>query len=156
MLAIALTILACLDPSGAPMPAQRAADEAALRHIKTEIWPAYYAEQDVDGLAEFLAAGFVTFSPDGAATTRADALASVAAEPWTPAEFVYTVERIDWHGPDLVEVSGTGDSLREDADGRACRHRYFSSNRLIRDEAARHGWRALSSHVSGVRCEPVD
>ena len=40
MLAIALTILACLDPFGAPMPAQRAADEAALRHIKTEIWPA--------------------------------------------------------------------------------------------------------------------
>lgn len=137
-------------------PADRAADEADLNHIKTQVWPGYYAEQDVEGLAAFLAPGFVSFAPDGSVTTREQALASVASEPWTPAEFAYTVERIDWHGPDLVEVSGYGRSLREDLQGQPCRHSYFSSNRLIRDAEAPHGWRALSSHVSGVECAPVD
>ncbi|XBQ15159.1 MAG: DUF4440 domain-containing protein [Oceanicaulis sp.] len=146
---------ALLALAAAAQPSERAADEAALVHIKTIVWPAFYAEQDVAGLDGFLAPGFVTFAPDGAATTRADALASVTAAPWTPTDFTYTVERLDWHGPDLVEVSGFGRSLRETAEGEPCRHSYFSSNRLVRAPEAVHGWRALSSHVSGVGCEPA-
>ena len=131
----------------------RAADEAQLTRIKTETWPGFYRSQDADGLAAFLAEGFVNVAPDGAIASRAEELAGVRASRWEPRNFRYTIERIAWLDPDLVLIVGRGASDRTE-DGRACRHSYVSSNLLRRAPGTPLGWRALSSHVSGVSCVP--
>jgi hypothetical protein len=140
--------------AAAPAP-DRAADEAALRRIKAETWPGFYRTQDVEGLGRFLADSFINIGPDGTVETRAAALDRVRSNAWTAVNFVYAVERIDWHGDDLVTVTGRGTSERTTTDGRPCRHRYVSSNLLRRAPDRPHGWQALSSHVSGVSCTPM-
>ncbi|GAB4524218.1 MAG: hypothetical protein Kow00133_12410 [Amphiplicatus sp.] len=154
-LALAASALAAAPLQSPETSAARAADEAQLRRIKTELWPNFYRQQDMKGLAAFLADSFVIIGPQGEVSTRADALEDVAAGPWSPANFTYTVLRIDWHGADLVTITGRGESDRASARGEPCRHRYISSNLLRRAPAAPLGWQALSSHVSGVACEAV-
>jgi Domain of unknown function (DUF4440) len=138
------------------LAADRAADESDLRTIKTEHWPGFYRKQDVAGLGAFLAPSFVNIAPDGSATARAAELEWLAANPWKAVNFSYTIARIDWHGDDLATITGRGASDRTDAAGRPCRHTYVSSNLLRRTPSAPHGWQALSSHVSGVSCAPVN
>ncbi|WP_428408831.1 nuclear transport factor 2 family protein [Hyphococcus sp.] len=131
----------------------RTADEAALTTIKTDIWPGYYRNQDAEGLAAFLDPAFVNIGPDGAVSTRADELEGVKAEPWNPSNFRYEVGNFVWLRDDLVIVVGQGSSDRRNEEGQPCRHSYTSSNLLERAADAPNGWRALSSHVSGVKCE---
>lgn len=134
---------------------ERASDELALRRIKTRLWPDLYRHQDVDGLAGLLAEGFINIAPDGAVTTRGEELAWVRDNAWDPEGFAYTVDRIVWQGDDSVLVVGRGESIRSDAQGQPCRHGYVSSNLLRRAPGAALGWQALSSHVSGVQCQPL-
>lgn len=133
----------------------RAGDERALRRLKTRLWPDLYRRQDVDGLAGLLAEGFVNIAPDGAITTRGEELAWVRDNTWDPEGFAYTVDRIVWQSDDLVLVVGRGESLRSDPQGQPCRHGYVSSNLLRRAPGSALGWQALSSHVSGVHCQPL-
>jgi hypothetical protein len=144
-----LLALAVLAPAAA---ADRKADEAAIHRIKTEAWPAFYRNQDTAGLGAFLADEFVNIAPDGAITPKAEELAWVKANTWSPANFRYTVTRIAWLSPDLALVIGEGASDRKDEAGKPCRHRYASSNLLRRAPNAPLGWQALSSHVSGETC----
>lgn len=136
-----------------PASADRADDEKVLTRIKTEDWPAFYRQQDVDGLSAYLDPAFVNIAPDGSVTSRAEELAWVAGNRWNPQGFSYTIDRFDWFADDLVLVIGTGRSLREDEQGAPCRHSYVSSNLVRRAPGAPLGWQALASHVSGVRCE---
>ncbi len=133
----------------------RAADEAALTQIKTDAWPGFYRTQDAEGLAAFLDAAFVNIGPDGSMTPRAEELAAVRADPWMPANFRYEITKFVWLRDDLVIIVGRGSSDRTDDDGKPCRHVYASSNLLERAGDAPLGWRALSSHVSGVECKPA-
>lgn len=130
----------------------RAADEARLRQIKSEIWPNYYRRQDAAGLETFLAEAFVNISPDGEMTTRAEELEGVRQHPWNPKNFLYTIRKFVWLNDDLVVIVGRGESDRNDESGKPCRHSYASSNLLTRAPDAPLGWRALYSHVSGDAC----
>ena len=130
----------------------RTADEAQLREIKTQTWPDFYRNQDVEGLSAYLAPGFVNISPDGTVTTREEEIAGVAAEAWNPTNFRYLVDRIDWFGPDLALVIGRGLSDRTDDGGQPCSHSYASTNLIRRTPTSPTGWRALASHVSGLTC----
>lgn len=132
----------------------RAADEAKLTQIKTDTWPGFYRRQDVNGLDAFLADVFVNIGPNGEITPKATELEGVRTSPWNPKNFRYTITRIVWLNDDLVVVIGRGESDRTDADGKPCRHGYASSN-LLERAASPLGWRALSSHVSGVVCTPL-
>jgi hypothetical protein len=149
---LVMLALAALAP--AAIADRRPADEAAIRHIKTEVWPSYYRNQDVAGLGAFLADEFVNIAPDGTVTPKAEELASVRKNAWSPANFRYTIKRIDWLSADLALVIGEGASDREDDKGKPCRHRYASSNLLRRAPDSPLGWQALSSHVSGDSCTP--
>lgn len=131
---------------------ERKADETAIREIKAAHWPNFYRNQDTAGLGAFLAPEFVSIAPDGAVTPRADELAWVRSNTWGPANFRYTVTRIDWFGSDLALVTGQGASDRTDGEGQPCRHTYVSSNLLRRAPGTALGWQALSSHVSGDAC----
>lgn len=130
----------------------RVADEAQLRHIKTQVWPGYYRNQDVEGLSAYLGPGFVNIAPDGSASEREAEIAWVAANEWNPTNFRYVVDRIDWFGPDLVMVTGRGLSERTDEQGRPCDHSYASTNMVRRAQESPVGWHALASHVSGTQC----
>ncbi len=148
---LAAAALAAAQPPAAPT---QAADEAQLRRIKTEIWPGYYRNQDVEGLSGFLAGPFLNVAPDGSQVTRAGEIAWLRANRWEARNFSYSVDRIAWLDPDLVLIVGRGASDRADEAGRPCRHNYVSSNLLRRAPGTVLGWQALSSHVSGVSCVP--
>lgn len=147
-----LAVLALATLAPAASADRRPSDEAAIRHIKTEAWPSFYRNQDAAGLAAFLADEFVNIAPDGAVTPKVEELDWVRKNPWSPANFRYTVKRIDWLSPDLALVTGEGASDRTDEQGKPCRHSYVSSNLLRRAPDNPLGWRALSSHVSGDAC----
>ncbi|HSN73273.1 MAG TPA: nuclear transport factor 2 family protein [Steroidobacteraceae bacterium] len=149
MIAVALPVTALAEPvDGNP-------DEAALHKLKTEIWPGFYRNQDAEGLDGLLDPAFVNIAPDGQLTTKPEELDGVRTHPWNPKNFRYTVENFVWLDDDQVIVVGRGESDREDPDGKPCRHGYVSSNLLRRAEDSPLGWRALSSHVSGVGCTPM-
>ena len=133
-------------------PVDRRADEAALRQLKAEIWPGFYRKQDATGLDRLLDPAFVNIAPDGSITTKAEELDGVRTYPWNPKNFRYTIEHFVWLSDEQVIVVGRGESDREDPNGKPCRHGYVSSNLLQRAADSPLGWRALSSHVSGVGC----
>ncbi|MBL9097728.1 MAG: nuclear transport factor 2 family protein [Alphaproteobacteria bacterium] len=157
MRAFFLSALAALSATYAVAIAAPARDhdEARLRHIKLEAWPAFYRTQDAKGLAGFLDSVFVNVGPDGSLTTRAEELDAVRAQPWNPKNFRYTIQHFVWMNDDLVLVVGRGESERTGEDGKPCRHGYASSNLLKRAADTPLGWRALMSHVSGVACTPM-
>lgn len=148
-LALALSLAAGGACAKAP---DRVADERALTHIKTELWPGFYRAQDAEGLAVFLDEAFVNIAPDGSVTPREEELAGVRDFPWNPVNFHYEIEKFVWLKEDLVIIIGRGSSDRTNEDGLPCRHVYASSNLLERAKDAPLGWRALSSHVSGAEC----
>lgn len=154
-IAVAASLFLFTASASAESASDRAADEAALTTIKTEIWPGYYRGQDADGLDKFLGETFVNIGPDGSISTRADEIEGVRAAPWNPSNFRYEIGRIVWLNDDLVIIVGRGESDRTDETGAPCRHSYASSNLLERAPQAPNGWRALSSHVSGDKCDPT-
>ena len=135
--------------------ADRRTDEAVLRELKTGIWPGFYRNQDATGLDLLLDPAFVNIAPDGSITTKAGELEGVRTYPWNPQNFRYTIEHFIWLNDDQVIVVGRGQSDRSDGDGKPCRHGYTSSNLMRRAADSPLGWRALSSHVSGIGCTPM-
>ena len=148
--AIAASVLmgAAAPAAAAPCGAEH---EAALRHAKLSTWPSFYHNQDAAGLAGFLTDDFVQVGSDGRATARADEIAWVAANPWRPRDFAYSIARIDCPAPDVAVVIGAGRSVWA-VEGGAVVHSYASSNLFVRD---RGRWRAALSHLSGERSEPL-
>ncbi len=150
LIAAALSLVA--GAASAKSATDHAVDEAVITLIKTETWPDFYRKQDADGLSSFLDEAFVNIAPDGSVTPRNEELQGVREFPWNPVNFSYTVEKIVWLKDDLVIIVGRGASDRTNDEGEPCRHSYTSSNLLERAADAPLGWRALSSHVSGVGC----
>ena len=151
---LAAVALSLVWPASA-MAASREADEAALRELKTQVWPGFYRRQDAKGLDGLLDPAFVNIAPNGDMSTKAEELDGVRAEPWNPKNFRYTIGRFVWLSDDLVVIVGRGESDRTDESGKPCRHGYASSNLLKRAADAPLGWRALYSHVSGDACVPM-
>lgn len=129
----------------------READLAALRKAKLEAWPQYYRKNDADGLAGFLADGFVALSHDGSVETKADAVAWVRANKWANAanRFRYDISRITFYGPDTANVYGVGSMDGKGPAGVPCRLRYTSANIFVRQGGR---WRPSFSHTSRPAC----
>ena len=132
---VLITLLAMLLAS--PALAGSSDDEAALRHIKTVLWPQAYRTQDTDLLGTLLHESFQLIDNGGNRSDRAGELAWIANNQWNPGEFEYHIERMDIYGGEFAIVNGTG--VAEN-------YRYKSSNVLIKENGE---WRAISSHVSG-------
>lgn len=133
---------------------ERAADIAALRVAKLNDWPRFYRANDADGLARFLADGFVAMSHDGSIETKAEAVAWVRANRWANAanRFRYDISGVTFYGPATANVYGVGSMDGKGPDGAACRLRYTSANIFVR-QAGR--WRPSFSHTSKPACAPA-
>jgi ketosteroid isomerase-like protein len=133
----------------------RAADVAALRQAKLEAWPGFYKANDADGLAAFLADGFVALSDDGSAETKAQVVAWVRGNTWAGGSngFRYDIKDIVFYGPDTANVYGVGSFDGKSADGSACRMRYTSANIFVREDGR---WKPKFSHTSKAACAAKD
>ncbi len=122
-------------------------DRAALTKAKLQDWPGFYKANDADGLADFLADGFVALSDDGGTETKEQAVAWVRSNKWGGADngFSYAISDIAFYGPDVANVYGVGSY-----NGDKCRMRYTSANIFVRDGAR---WRPKFSHTSTAACE---
>ena len=114
-------------------------DEQELRHIKTVLWPQAYRTQDVALLDRLLHESFVVIDDAGNRSSKLGELDYVANNAWNPGNFEYRIERLDIYDGTFAIVAGTGV---------ADSYTYTSSNSLIKEDGK---WRAVSSHVSGVK-----
>ncbi|WP_158586671.1 nuclear transport factor 2 family protein [Henriciella mobilis] len=147
-----VVLLAVSSVLAGPGHADRAEDEAALRTLKTETWPAIYASNDAEALDAFLADDFVLIA-GGSVTPKAKEVDWMRNNPWdAPEDFRYDVEGVVFIGPDAAIVYGRGLSTRATENGAPCAHSYWSSNTIRRENDR---WRPVSSHVSDVTCDPL-
>jgi len=133
----------------------RAKDIETLRDIKLVQWPAYYKNNDADGLSNFLHEDFVFIMNDGSISTYAEEVDWVRNNEWSGDandDFVYHIKDIEFLSDDVAMIYGQGTSTRKTKAGEPCAHSYWSSNILRRVDGR---WRASSSHVSGDKCEPM-
>jgi hypothetical protein len=121
-----------------------AEDTAELRHIKTVLWPQAYREQDVALLERLLDDSFQLVDAEGNLSTKQAELDYLARNRWDPVEFEYRIERLDVYDNGVAIVAG---------EGVATNYSYRSSNVLIKREGR---WRAVASHVSGVKSRTAD
>lgn len=135
--------------------ADRTADIAALRDAKLRAWPAFYRDNDADGLQAFLADGFVVLSDDGSTETKPEVVAWVRANKWANAQgnFRYDIKDIVFYGADTANVYGAGSFDGKAPGGETCRMRYTSANIFVRE---RGRWRPKFSHASKAACGPRD
>jgi hypothetical protein len=122
-------------------------DRAALTKAKLQDWPGYYKANDADGLADFLADGFIALSDDGSSETKDEVVAWVRTNKWGGADngFSYQISDIAFYGPDVANVYGVGSYNTKE-----CRMRYTSANIFVRDGTR---WRPKFSHTSAATCE---
>ena len=144
-------ILFAILAAAIAQPADRAADIAALRAAKLQSWPGFYRENDADGLANFLADGFIALSDDGSTETKSDVIAWVRSNKWAGSDngFRYYIKDIAFHSADVANVYGVGSFDGKADDGKACRLRYTSSNIFVRQGGR---WRPSFSHTSKAAC----
>ena len=114
-------------------------DEATLRHFKTVLWPTAYRTQDVELLGRLLHDSFEMISADGERSTKQDELEYIRNNAWKPASFEFRIERLDIYEESTAIIAGTGVTDT---------YSYRSSNVLIKENGE---WRAIASHVSGIK-----
>lgn len=125
--------------TGMSSPIAFADDEATLRHFKTVLWPQAYRTQDVELLDSMLHESFEVIDDDGKVSTKQGELDFIANNQWDPGSFEFRIDRLDIYDGKTAIISGAGI---------ASSYTYKSSNVLIKEDGK---WRAVSSHVSGVR-----
>lgn len=143
-LALALCGALALGTAGA---ADRSADEAALREIKTVLWPRAYAEQDPELLDRILADEFQSIDDEGAWSAKAEELDWVSKHKPAHDSFVFHIRRLDLFENGTAVVAGTGVIPGKDARGPYVVE-YQSSNVFIKRDGR---WQAVASHVSGSK-----
>jgi len=114
-------------------------DEQELRHIKTVLWPQAYRTQNVELLDRLLHDSFEMIDDAGERSSKQGELEYIRNNTWNPGNFKYRIDRLEIFNESFAIVSGTG---------MADTYTYKSSNALIKENGQ---WRAVSSHVSGVK-----
>ncbi len=122
-------------------PIAFADDEETLRHIKEVLWNQAYRTQDVELLDRILHEDFVVITDSGEKSTKQQELDYIANNVWDPGTFRYEIERLDIYEGKFAIVAGRG--IAEN-------YSYSSSNVLIKVDGE---WKAISSHVSGVKTD---
>ena len=125
----------------------RADDEAALRHLKTVLWPQAYQQQDARLLDRILDDRFQVIDADGNWSTKQLELADVRRTRPGYDSLRFSIRRLDIFENGTAVVAGTGTVFGRDSAG-PYTVSYQSSNIMIRREGQ---WRAVASHVSGVQ-----
>ncbi|MEO9484788.1 MAG: nuclear transport factor 2 family protein [Ekhidna sp.] len=155
LLGLVTMMFSCTTPSTTAPTVITDEDEALLRAFKTVSWPKAYGEQDTVLLDELLHDDFQMIDDNGDIYTKADELAYVANYGPSYDEFDFEITRLDIFENGTAIISGVGTMKGVEAGvpgqpGQAYITKYKSSNVLIKVDGK---WRAISSHVSGVKEE---
>lgn len=125
-------------------------DREKLTYLKEVEWPRAYREQDVKLLDRILAKEFQLISDDGTWTTKADELAYIKDNRPSYDSFRFEIKRLDIFENNTAVVAGKGHIYARDKEGNSTYTTYQSSNVLIKRNGV---WRAINSHVSGIKPE---
>jgi ketosteroid isomerase-like protein len=125
-------------------------DQDTLRHLKEVLWPRAYAEQDGKLLDAILADEFQMVDADGHWSSKRDELNYITRQKPTHDSFVFTIKRLEVFENGTAIVAGQGTIEGKDKDGRYVMT-YQSSNVFIRRGDQ---WKAIASHVSGIKRAP--
>jgi hypothetical protein len=118
-------------------------DEKTLRYVKEVLWPKAYREQDTALLGRILHDDFQMIDADGNVSDKAAELDWIQHNPWQVDSFRYEIQRLDVWSTGTAIISGTGHMVLDSSESV-----YWSSNVFIKEDST---WRAVSSHVSGVK-----
>ncbi len=122
-------------------------DEQALRYMKEVDWPKAYREQDVELLDQILADEFQMINATGEWSNKVKELERIRNNKPSYDSFRFVITRLDVFENGTAIVAGTGIIKGNNKEGPYVTE-YQSSNVLIK----RNGkWKAISSHVSGVK-----
>lgn len=141
--------LACLNSCGEAPNGNGAGsttvadDERQLRYLKEVEWPKAYGEQDTLLLDRILRDEFQMIDAEGNVFTKADELDWITQNEWAVDSFRYEIKRLETWPNGTAIVSGVGHMLSD-----STASTYWSSNVFIKTDGM---WRAISSHVSGVK-----
>lgn len=125
------------------------ADRAFLTHLKEVDWPKAYREQDTSLLSQILADEFQMIDNAGNWSNKALEIDYVSKNKPSYDSFRFEIKRLDILDNGTAVVAGTGHVEGSDHKG-PYQMTYQSSNILIKREGT---WKAISSHVSGVKYE---
>lgn len=128
----------------------RSEDERALRRLKEVEWPKAYKEQDAALLDRILADEFQMVDADGNRSTKAQELDWVRNNKPGYESLTFKITRLDLFENGTAIVGGTGTIRGRDGKGPSVTE-YQSTNVLIKRNGT---WRAVASHVSGVKAKP--
>jgi len=148
---LAALVAACLLAAAVPARSTDvSADEAALRELKTVLWPRAYFTQDVKLLDRILADEFQSVDDAGSWSTKAEEIAWLAKNRPAYDSLTFKVRRLEIFNGDTAIVAGTGTIRGKDQSGEYVGE-YQSSNFFMKRDGI---WRAVASHVSGYRRIP--
>lgn len=147
----ALCLLVAISASMTSARFDIEADKKVLRHMKEVDWPKAYREQDTKLLDRILAAEFQMIDNAGEWSNKAKEMEYIKANRPSYDSFRFEINRLDVFENGTAIVAGTGHIEGNDRDG-AYRMTYQSSNVLIKRGGL---WKAVASHVSGIRRTPV-
>ena len=124
-------------------------DLEILRHLKEVEWPKAYRDQDTTLLDRILADEFQMIDAEGNWYTKNDELAYIKKNKPSYDSFRFEIKRLEIFENNTAVISGTGHIKGADQKG-AYQMTYQSSNILIKRGSL---WKAISSHVSGIKTE---
>lgn len=136
-------VAACGEPVDEAARPGAKDDEQALRHLKEVEWSTAYREQDTVLLDRILHDDFQMIDAEGNTFTKADELEWIKKNEWGVDSFRYEIKRLETWPNGTAMVSGAGHMLNDSTETV-----YWSSNVFIKTDSA---WKAVSSHVSGVK-----
>jgi hypothetical protein len=144
------TVAVLMLASATASAAAPGTDEAVLRKFKTEDWPRAYSTQNVELLGRMLADTFQVVDGDGNWSTKREEIDWLAKNQWKNDGFVYTIKRLDIYGGDTAIIAGEGRITFKAGKPRV--ETYQSTNVLVKENGT---WRAVASHISGGKSEPL-
>lgn len=127
----------------------QSSDYETLRYLKEVEWPKAYREQDTVLLDRILAEEFQMITHEGIVYKKQDELEYIKQYKPSYDSFRYEITRLEVFENETAIVSGEGHTKGKDDNG-SYSSTYSSSNILIKRKGK---WKAISSHVSGVKKE---
>ena len=118
-------------------------DLSALRYLKEVEWPKAYRIQDTVLLDRILGDDFQMIDAGGTWSDKAAELAWIRENASAPDSFYYDIKRLEALENGTVLICGTGHIFND-----TTHTIYQSSNILIKRKG---NWKAVASHVSGVK-----
>ncbi|MBK8564220.1 MAG: nuclear transport factor 2 family protein [Saprospiraceae bacterium] len=118
-------------------------EKHTLQHLKQVLWPKAYSTNDTMLLDSILHEKFQMIDADGNYTDKQFELNWIKSNVVKHDSFYYEIKRLEIFGNGTAVVAGTGHIFNNDAYSV-----YQSSNILVKENDL---WKAISSHISGVK-----